>query len=149
MNKENIMQLADALDQVNEAAPELFHMSYWGSVMTGASFDPHASPGLHRMKHCGSRGCIAGWAKFLFGNAMVASIPRNFAALWLELDEEQAEELFTPVELRPDEAGEDEDEEWVANNNGNGVIYGNITAAIAAKILRNFARTGLVEWEVR
>jgi hypothetical protein len=127
MNKERILLLANVIENATPPAkhPNLtFEMSsfWWGPEDEG--FSP-AEEGYHT---CGTTACIAGWAVALFTEeeASEANIPM-MAQDVLELTYQQADSLFIPELSRR---------------------YEDITPAIAAQVLRRFAETGLIDWEV-
>ncbi|RUU80484.1 hypothetical protein [Mesorhizobium sp. M7A.F.Ca.MR.362.00.0.0] len=114
MNAERILMLADVIeglphgaveDRASEAPLESFNMGKW---------------------HCGTVGCIAGWAAHVFGGQMVD--PAWTGRLVLGLDSDLADDLFTP----PYDYGK----------------YDKITPKDAAKVLRNLAETGEVDWSL-
>ena len=145
MNTERINQLADDLDKVQAVNPKGFNMSTWGYGMIASlcnlpdynsvSFQAIALD--DRIDYCGTAGCIAGWTTLLHGETYHAEQPMVFARRYLELDEEMAPYLFMPNE-HEDDASDD--------YNAGRVIYAQINAGMAAKVLRHLAATGDVDW---
>ena len=142
MNVERINQLADDLDKVQAVNASQFNMSNWGYAMFEgiSAFDSMESPTISTddlIRQCGSAGCLAGWTALLYGQPLNANNPQVFASQYLELNEVVTDELFTPKEHN-----EDEDDDA----NFGSLIYGDITAGRAAKVLRHLAATGDVDW---
>ena len=73
----------------------------------------------------------------LYGNPNNANQPQIFAAQYLELTPTITDDLFTP-----DEHDEDQADDY----NIDRVIYRDINAGMAAKVLRHLATTGDVDW---
>lgn len=120
MNKERILQLADAIEREGaRAEPDLgFNMNYlWASYSNDFAKRP-----------CGTVGCIAGHALHLAG------INGDFttAAEWLGLSyiENEERELFFPGDV----------------SGINIFRWDEITPAHAAAVLRRLVETGKVEW---
>jgi hypothetical protein len=111
MNAERILQLADVIEkvphvQLDEDAPrgelDSFNMDDW---------------------HCGTAGCIGGWAAQLFDCAT------SEAGVALGLRCIEAMSLFTPKPINPND-------------------WSKITSLQAATVLRHLAATGIVDWSV-
>ena len=158
MNVENINKLAEALEEVEQRGDQLFDMGDWGTNMwhnvlgsmgirLKKSYDEDGEPeedygGVEiqgitlddKINHCGTSGCIAGWAILVLGD----DFPRisgssDYAANLLGLEDPAvASSLFTPS-----------DNELPAD-----MMYSDITASMSAMILRNLAKTGAVEWHM-
>ena len=142
MNVERINQLADDLDKVQAVNPDKFRMSVWGYGMLPSipAFDSMENPTLStddRIDYCGTAGCIAGWTALLHGKLHHAEQPSSFARGYLELDDDIAHDLFTPNEHEDDESDD---------YNAGRVIYAEITAGMAAKVLRHLANTEEIDW---
>lgn len=121
MNKERILQLADAIEREGaRAEPDLgFNMNYlWASYSNDFAKRP-----------CGAVGCIAGHALHLAGiNGDFTSV----AAEWLGLSYigGEGEELFFPGDVSGINISRRDE----------------ITPAHAAAVLRRLVETGKVEW---
>ena len=142
MNVERINQLADDLDKVQAVNSTQFSMSYWGYHMFRdiGAFDSNETPTISTddlIEQCETAGCLAGWATLLYGTPNDSMHPNGFAERHLELNENEAHDLFTP---------EEHDEDDSDDNNANRVIYAQINAGMAAKVLRHLANTGDVDW---
>lgn len=121
MNKERILHLADVLDSIPKN--HKFDMAKWFH-----DFIPGG--GVDALEYdCGTPSCVAGWALYTFGDDLnyrwveTEALSRDAGQL-LGIDSEDADRLFLPDEVN----------------------YEMITPAIAASVLREFARTGEVEW---
>ena len=120
MNVERIIELANHIEALDHApklcwveSSEKFDMSKWNY-------------------ECGSPACMAGHALWLLDKHLKNRNHRTVeaaAAELLELDEDDAEALFTPVERYMGI--------WQLSE---------IEPKTAAAVLRNFAKTGNVEW---
>lgn len=117
MNKEKILQLADAIEQGLKDVK--FDMMYFGEK-----------------NRCGTFGCIAGHAVALFNPETWQSRLEGYiigrgifegARDLLELTHHEATELFLPDDFYR-------------------LDLGKITKEIAVKTLRDFAETGKIEW---
>lgn len=127
MNRENILAVADAIEQ--HSIPELgFNM--YDYVCDAEVLDRR---GLSDMSGsgCGTTACIAGWAKAI----ALGRTPQNYfgvhedAQHWLGLSLEQADTLFYGL--------------------GRGIIsLPDISSAHAVSVLRHLAETGEVDWSV-
>lgn len=121
MNKANLLQLADALEHGLPAMQ--FDMSYW----------------LHTTD-CGTAGCIAGHAAILSGKyptdgSYFETNAHDVSNDFLELTDEMSNHLFTPS----------------SDTRGfsyNLFTYREITAPMAAAVVRHLAETGEVDWSV-
>ena len=143
MNVENINKLADTLEEVHEKNQELFDMGNWGDEMwkevlrnMRTALKPVEVEGIaldDKIEHCGTSGCIAGWAVLLLGDGPPGNREMsNYAADLLGLDDDRvAGNLFTPGS---DQLG--------------GMSYGDITAGMAAEVLRDLAMTGEANWSL-
>ena len=142
MNTERISQLADDLDKVQAVNPHEFNMSNWGYGML-VNLEPFDHMGDlvvstdDRIEQCGTAGCIAGWATLLYGEMYHSNTPSEFAQGYLGLNDDNAHDLFMPNEHE-----EDMDDDYNAGR----VIYAQINAGMAAKVLRHLATTGDVDW---
>lgn len=106
MNVERIQELAAAIENAEHVA----HPSYAkDEAMTGFNMAEW---------HCGTVGCIGGWAEYLF-----ADEARESLGITLRM----ASDLFWPDDVGP---------------------YVEITPLQAAAVLRNLAATGEVDWSV-
>ena len=142
MNAERINQLADDLDKVQAINPNGFNLNVWGYGMLRSipAFDSMENSTLStddRIEQCGTAGCIAGWTALLYGELRHAEHPSSFAHGYLALNEYEAHDLFAPTEYDEDESDD---------CNSNRVIYAQINAGMAAKVLRHLANTGDVDW---
>ena len=143
MNIERINLLADDLDKVQAINPDKFRLSVWGygmllSIPAPDSMEaPTALSTDDRIDYCNTAGCIAGWTALLYGELHHAEQPQPFARGYLDLNEDNAYDLFTPNEHEEDESD---------TYNANRVIYAKINAGMAAKVLRHLATTGDVDW---
>ena len=132
MHIENIGILASALDLVEKQIPEKFDLREWGTYM-GEVLEKYSEEDLlTRLFLCGGPGCIAGWTKFLFDDGAGEEGTADFAARCLGLDIRQAYQLFTPFEA--------------VLNDETGLVYEEITAGMAARVLRHLSSTGVVDW---
>lgn len=130
MNKQNILRLADALDNVELAKS---HNIGFNMATFVSTFD------IDRTEHdCGTVACIAGWAVAMFGHngkprasplsAMKLNnfpTPEEHATRTLGLSYVTAQSLFYPGNPR----------------------YHQITPKVAAATLRHLAETGVVDWD--
>jgi hypothetical protein len=120
MNVENINRVADAIEAscAPDAKPEIgFNMAWW----YGRGYNDQTG------HNCGTTACIAGWAVLELGGDIDRVSERVFATRAFDLDWEEAEELFTPVDP------------WPRNH---------IEAPHAVAVLRHLAKTGVVDWTV-
>lgn len=123
MNISNILKVADAIEQAS--VPGL------GFNMNQVLCEAHPENPDHTGRHCGTVGCIAGWAFVLATGQMEQGrygAAKAMARNWLGLSERDAERLFYP-------------------DFGLEVSYRSITQPQAARALRNLAITGKVDWE--
>ena len=143
MNVENINKLATALEKVEWLGGQLFDMGDWGTNMwhnvlgsMGIRLDGVEIQGItldDKITHCGTTGCIAGWAILVLGDGSLGTHGSSDYAtdlLGLE-DRDVANSLFTPASYDLDELG-----------------YPDITAGMAAEVLRDLAKTGEVNWSI-
>ncbi len=116
MNAERILKLADVI----EAAPhEMYRSGSDDSLLCGFNMGKW---------HCGSVGCIGGWAHQLFVQKSTADYDGGERArIALGLTPSVASELFLPTNTRLDD----------------------ILPSQAAAVLRNLAATGKVNWSVQ
>lgn len=116
MNKENILKVADAIEQ--HSIPTLgFNMNWWGYT-----FDPTKPENQKHDKsghNCGTVACIGGWTETLFKTTDARSA--------LELPTSVATQLFYP------------------DQNGAPQAY-EATPVHAVRVLRHLAETGKVDW---
>ena len=142
MNVERINHLADDLDKVQAINPNGFNLSVWGygmlrNIPAFDSIEDLTVSTDDRIEQCGTAGCIAGWTALLYGNLLNSEQPSIFARGYLALNEYEAHDLFAPTEYDKDESDD---------YNSNRVIYAQINAGMAAKVLRHLANTGDVDW---
>ena len=124
MNVENILKVADAIEQ--HSIPDLgFNMSHW--------FDK-ATPDVPDLSghECGTIACIAGWASRVSGDQSEnPDHTYEVAADFLGLGALTANNLFMPT---------------------NGFVslhqWNSITPAHAVAVLRHLAETGEVDWYI-
>ena len=134
MNPENINKLADVLEEVQEVVPALFDMSAWGESML-IPIRKRGIPGAGRIEDCGTPGCLAGWTQFLFATfGSINKWPGKFADEFLDLDQHQHCALLLPGKADLTSFGS--------------IHYKDITIPMAVKVLRSFAETGTVDWDV-
>lgn len=115
MNAERILKLADVI----EAAPKQ-------GIPTSGARKPITAFNMGSW-HCGTVGCIAGWAHQTFGDGNYGVNICRAAEEHLDLNEHDAGELFIP-----------------ATDNS----LDDIVPSQAAKVLRHLAATGKVDWSV-
>jgi hypothetical protein len=131
MNKERILLLADMIENSTPptSKPNLgFNMATYFDTSVGYSRHDDQFEG------CGTVGCIAGWACFAFdpdqAHAHAGGEDRthffNIAREHLDLDAEQAENLFKPRM----EAS-----------------YDDLTPSQAAQVMRQLVETGRADWK--
>ncbi|MBO9589572.1 hypothetical protein [Devosia sp.] len=130
MNAENILRVADAIEQ--HAIKDLgFNMAGYCDRTTPDAPD-------HTGHHCGTTACIAGWAiaieHQLTGESLLEEITRrpvvsDAAASFLGIDGHQASDLFF-AGSHPEHS-----DNWPA-----------ISAEAAVRTLRHLAATGEVDW---
>lgn len=114
MNTERILELATVIESLPHVSPD-----------ERATEVPLDSFNMEKW-HCGSVGCIAGWAVKLFGGEIPDPALSGQQALGLRGD--IADDLFTPAYGYGD--------------------YHKITPRDAAKVLRKLAETGHVDWSI-
>lgn len=127
MNKRNILKVADAIE--THSIPWLgFNMN-----LELARFDEVAEDD-RTGRHCGTVGCIAGWAVAM--SRHMTSAPEESIYFrydeptkWLGLSDDTADALFYPRQLPPGS-------------------WDDITPAHAVAVLRHLAKTGKVDWTV-
>jgi hypothetical protein len=142
MNKERILQLADFIENGKAVEADLgFNMTdFWEPQAHALSEDKSGHD-------CGTVACIAGHALFLTGKATVGK-PKTVpsvaieAARWLGLEDmgemnEVADQLFY---------GWSPGDQYVRGLYA--VDMSRVTPADAAKVLRNLAETGKVDWTI-
>ena len=142
MNVKRINLLADDLDKVQTINPDSFKLNVWGygMLLSLDALDSMESPTIStddRIEQCGTAGCIAGWTALLYGDMYHSNTPSEFAQGYLSLNDDNAHDLFMPNEHE-----EDMDDDYNAGR----VIYAQINAGMAAKVLRHLATTGDVDW---
>lgn len=141
MNTERILEIADTIERTNHS----FHMSKWLQSDTGVShmMGIAATHGIDALvaeaERCHTFACLAGWAVLLYGDDRLGE-PYQTVYIYgqelLGLTDQQARRLFQPKPFnRP---GEPEIS----------CHYNDITAAYAARVLRQFAHTGEVNWMI-
>ena len=159
MNVENINKLADALEDVQARDSELFDMNDWGDDMwcdllgnmnikikecdDTTSIDEDEDPeedyrlpeieGItldNKIDHCGSSGCIAGWAVLILGDGPTGQVVSEYAQSLLGLDDNVASQLFVPE----------------GSTMHRDMTYGDVSAGMAADVLMHLAETGKVDW---
>ncbi len=119
MNVENILKVADAIEQ--HSIPDLgFNMRRWRD-RAGASSPDLSGHG------CGTVACIGGTAEAMF--------PKKLAEDALGLTHEQSKALFFAVDGTGNRVISDEE-------------FGSITPSQAAAVLRHLAATGEVDWSI-
>ena len=134
MNVENINKLADALEEVQVVSPALFNMGAWGENMD-IPINKRGRPGISRIEDCQTVGCIGGWTRFLFAEfGNIFKWPGKFADEFLGLDENEHKQLLLPGPDTLQHFGR--------------VHYKDITIPMVVKVLRNFAATGFVNWDL-
>lgn len=119
MNRENILKVADAIEQ--HSIPDLgFNMSDVVFTYSHGHFDKSGHD-------CNTVACIAGWAKAAsLGHKPGNDTRIDDVEIWLGIDDVQAAELFMP-------------DDWE---------YGGYTPAQAVRTLRHLAETGEVRWDL-
>jgi hypothetical protein len=123
MNIGNILKVADAIEQAS--VPNVgFNMTAWIS---------EASPEMpdRSGRNCGTVACVAGWATIVALGRETDDSPWDVGQSFLELDAPTAGDLFLPNY-------DTEDKRHAMTS---------ATPADAARVLRNLAITGKVDWE--
>ena len=151
MNVENINKLADTLEEVHKINKNLFDMGNWGDEMwlnvlrnmginpvdyryeASEEEDATVIKADDRIEHCGTSGCIAGWAILVLGDGPPGTRSMSdYAADLLGLDDDRiAGNLFTPGSEQLGYLG-----------------YQDINAGMAAEVLRELAQTGEANWSL-
>ena len=161
MNKENIIKLAEALEEVQERDPEIFDMNDWGTDMwcsvlgnlhihleecgdlimeddeDAPEHDGRAEAAAveieDKIDNCMTAGCIAGWAVLVLGDGPPGAVETSEqAAILLELDDpEMANILFMPS----------------SHDLPLYMGYRDITAGMSAQVLRTLAQDEIVDWQ--
>lgn len=109
MNVARILELADVIEKVPHVA--------LGDAHQGP--EPVTDFNMSTF-HCGTAGCIAGWAAHLYGNGRGVLTAEKF----LGISSDDGDELFIPA----------------------GLVLEDITPAQAATTLRKLVATGKVDW---
>lgn len=126
MNVENILAVADAIEAAcaPEAKPEIgFNMSlFCGPAETAGREDRTGH-------HCGTVGCIVGWANFVAHRPRATWKSEDHAAAFLGLEFAEADDLFFPSGFAIE-------------------TWGEISAEHTVAVLRHLAATGEVNWTV-
>jgi len=118
MNNERILELADRIGRARHHRQD----GPWPDSDSLTAFNMVAW-------HCGSVGCIGGWAMHMFhGENDAMDDGTDAVAQLLDITNEQANSLCYP-DLPA------------------GMRYDDVTPARAASVLRRFAETGEVEWQ--
>lgn len=130
MNVENILKVADAIEQ--HSVPGLaFHLDYTYERVTETGINK--SPDVKRMgKGCNAVACIIGWTNSVIPSG--APLSDGHAAgrtLGFE-DWPKAAKLFYP----------DDEFDWP------NLSYGKVTPEQAVRVLRHLAATGEVDWSL-
>ena len=141
MNTKRILAVADAIERTNHS----FHMSKWLQSDTGAShmLGIAATHGIDALvadaERCHTSACLAGWAVLLYGDdrpGLPFKTTYEYGRELLDLTDQQARKLFQPTPF---------------NRPGEREIschYNDVTPAYAARVLRQFAHTGEVNWMI-
>jgi len=126
MNVENILKVADAIEQ-HRIAGLGFHMNYLVSSTRGALIEDKLG-----IKDCGTVMCIAGWASAISGRK---DNPAFYHARdFLGIDPKTSRHLFYAANHPDSEVGEGP--------------LDDITATQAVAVLRHLAATGEVDWTI-
>ncbi len=120
MNVENILKVADAIEQ--HSIPDLGFNMYDYAINLASYGEGIADNSGH---NCGTTACIAGWAVAVRDNTSEIERSDFFdeARDYLELTERQAHSLFL------------------------GNMSPKTTPAQAVKVMRNLAETGVIDWD--
>ena len=139
MDTKRLLGLAYAIERTNQS----FHMSKWLQSDTGTShmLGLAAIHGIDALvaeaERCHTFACLAGWAVLLYGDdrpGLPFKTTYEYARELLDLTDEDARKLFAPTPFnRP---GEPEIS----------CHYNDVTPPYAARVLRQFAHTGRVNW---
>lgn len=120
MNKDNVLKVADAIEQ--HSIPDLgFNMGYWRNSVHYIDRPVRDLSG----HNCGTVACIGGWTEAVLGDP-VRDLGK--AGELLQLDPDRAGMLFCP-------------DGWHTDN-------AKFTTARAVAVLRHLAETGEVDWSV-
>ncbi|RWM86462.1 MAG: hypothetical protein EOR84_30585 [Mesorhizobium sp.] len=137
MNVTAINNLAAFLENIPSKHDRGFNMT---SYIAGVDLEESTNVGFQ----CNSTACIAGWACLVLGKngeirkterplSEVNEMYEDFATDLLDLDYRTGMELFEPMNERIELAENDWDK---------------VTPRQAAKVLRNLAKTGEVDWSI-
>ena len=132
MNKERIRKLADVIEKLesSDKVPPRPHTDYTILDPSEQRLEDAQYFDMRRVSFaCGSPACIAGWAAYLFADKQMGSTAQSL----LEIDSIEAEQLFVPTNYNADYTAYPGEEGWISPHR-------------AAKVLRNFADTGIVDW---
>ena len=139
MEIERIHKLADLLDRIHEVRPLGFDMSSWFDELEPSS-DPTIATD-EEIEECGTTACVAGWACSLF------MLEYGLTPISFEYEDEVEAQAREVLGLTNDQTKKlflmwGQSKSW-----GHAPTqHPAITAALAATVLRELARTGEVDW---